>query len=159
MKLEIKKAKLSDLKEIDLIYKEGVIKEVKLQYPKKTEKEILNELNKYKEERLKGFKENIKSKFSYLIVVLLGREIVGFGEAVINKDNKKNAEVTKIYIKKDLMGKGIGSFIMKDILKWLGYKNVKSISAGIFIKNIPSIKLNKKFGFETTAIRMVKKLK
>ena len=159
MNIKLRKATLKDLKEIDEIYKDGVIREVKSQYPRKSEKEIIKELNKYKKDRLNGFKKNIKSKLAYLGVALAEDKIVGFGEVVINKDDKRNAEFTKAYIKKEWIGKGIATMMMKQGLKWLKSRGIKEVYSGIFVKNIPSVKLNEKFGFKITAVRMVKKIK
>jgi len=48
--------------------------------------------------------------------------------------------------------------IMKELLRWLKMKKVKSVAAALFVNNKPSMNLNKKFGFKITAVRMQKKL-
>jgi GNAT superfamily N-acetyltransferase len=75
-----------------------------------------------------------------------------------NKEDNKKAEIEKVYVLKESRKKGIGSLIIKELLGCLKKEKVKSISSGIFIKNIASIKLHEKFGFEVTAVRMQKKL-
>lgn len=157
--MKIRKAKKDDLKRIDEIYRRGVIEEVKLQFPKKSNKKIEDELKKWERDRAKDFEHSIKSPKTYLVVLGNKQEIYGFGEAQIMSYDKTKAEITKIYVEKEYQRKGFASKIMKELLKWLKNKKVKSVSSGIFIKNKPSINLNKKFGFEITAIRMQKKLK
>jgi len=49
--MKIRKAGNEDLEEIDKIYVDGVIDEIKLQYPKRTEKDILKEMNHARKER------------------------------------------------------------------------------------------------------------
>jgi len=66
--MEIRKAQIKDLKEIDEIYKEGIIYEEKNQPHKKNKKEILADLNKSKKDRLNGFKETIQSPKSKILV-------------------------------------------------------------------------------------------
>ena len=158
-RMEIRKAKKEDLKEIDEIYLEGVIDEIKLQSPKRTKKNIIDEMNKYKRERINGFKNSMTSPKKKLIIIKEGDSIIGFGEAEIKDFDNSKAEITKIYINKNKRKKGVGSKLMKELLKWLKTKKVKSVTGGLFIKNKPSFNFCKKFGFKETAIKVEKKLK
>jgi phosphinothricin acetyltransferase len=157
--MKIRKAKKDDVEIIDKIYCEGIFDEVKLQFPKKTKKEILSDLEKHKEERIKGFKKDFISDLNYWIILEEDDEIVAFGQAEINKNDKKKAGIEKIYVLKKYRKRGLASTIMKELLKWLKNKEVESITSGIFIKNTPSINLHEKFGFEITAVRLQKKFK
>ncbi len=157
-KMKIRKATLKDIPELDNIYVRGVIDEVKLQSPKRTKKNILKELGKRKKDRIKGFKDSIISPKKKLIVIKEKESIIGLGEAEIKDFDKTKAEITKIYIDKNNRKKGLGSKLMKELLKWLKKKKVKSVTGGIFIKNEASINLCKKFGFKDTAIRVEKRL-
>lgn len=157
--VKIRKAKISDLAQIEEIYVNSSIDEVRIQFPEKPLASILADMDKYKRERLRGFRKSINSCSAILLVALDKKEIIGFGEAIINKNDKSKAGITKIYINKTFRGKGAGSMLMKSLLNRLKNKKVASVSAGIFEKNNASIKLFKKFGFEVTAVRMQKKLK
>ena len=157
--MKIRKAKLKDIPEIDNIYVKGVIDEVKLQSPKRTRKDILKEMKKYKKERINGFKSFIKSPKKKLIVIEESGLIIGLGEAEIKDFDNSKAEITKIYIDKTKRRKGVGSKLMRELLKWLKNRKVKSVTGGIFIKNKVSLNLCKKFGFKETAIRVEKRLK
>lgn len=157
--VKIRKAIISDLAQINEIYAKSSTDEVKTQFPEKPLASIKAELDKYKSERLKGFRGGIHSGSAILLVAFDKNKIAGFGEAVINKEDKSKAELAKIYIDKSFRGQGIGSMLGKSLLKWLESKNVSSVSAGIFSKNKASIRLAEKLGFEVTAVRMQKKLK
>ena len=156
--MEIRKANLKDLKDIDEIYVTSCIDEVRMQFPKRPRKNIERELVKWKKDRLKGFRKDILSKNNYWVVVEEKEKIVGFGEAVISKRDKKTADITMVYLKKDFRKRGIGSKIMNELLRWLRKKKVKFVSGGAFVKNKPSLSLCKKFGFGIVAVRMEKKL-
>ena len=77
----------------------------------------------------------------------------------LDKEDKKFGDTHRLYVKKEFRGKGVGSKIKKELLKWLKNKKVKYVSTKMFIKNKASINLNKKFGFKLVAIRMQKTLK
>ena len=158
-RMEIRRAKKGDLKRIDEIYIEGCVNEVLLQFPKRTKKDILNEMKRYKKKRLSGFTKRMKSKLGYWIVVEDKKEIIGFGQAEIKKENKKQSIINMVYVSKDFRRKGIGLRISKELIKWLKSKKVKTVSGGVFIENKPSIKMQKKLGFKPVAIRLQKNLK
>ena len=63
--MKLRKATKKDIEEINRIYVEGAIDEVKLQFPKRTKKDILKEMNKHEEERINGMNKGIKSKLEY----------------------------------------------------------------------------------------------
>jgi aminoglycoside 6'-N-acetyltransferase I len=157
--MKIRKAKKEDIEIIDKIYCEGIFDEVKLQFPKKTKKEIFSNLKKHKEERIKEFKKDFISDLNYLIILEEDNKIVAFGQTEINKYYNKKAEIEKVYVLKEYRKNGFASKIMKELLKWLKNKEVVSITSGIFIKNTPSIKMHEKFGFGVTAVRLQKKFK
>jgi len=157
--MKIRKATIKDLDELERIYVEGCVSEVKLQFPKKSVKSILKEMKKYERDRKGGFKEGIKSKDEYWVIIVDNNKIAGFGQAVIDKNDKSKAGIEKVYVDKEFRRKGVGMKLMKEIIRWLKEKTVKSVSSGIFIKNKPSINIHEKLGFEVTAVRMQKKLK
>ena len=157
--MEIRKAKKEEIEIIDKIYCEGIFDEVKLQFPKKTKKEIMSDLEKHKKERIKGFNKDFVSPLNYLVVIKEDNKIVAFGQAKVNKHNKKKAEIEKVYVLKEYRKRGFASRILKELLKWLKNKEVESVTSGIFIKNVPSIKIHEKFGFKVTAVRLQKKFR
>ena len=157
--MKIRKAKKEDIESIDKIYCKGIFDEVKLQFPNKTKKEIISDLEKHKKERIKGFNKDFISVLNYWIVIEEDKKIVAFGHAEINKYDKKKAGIEKVYVLKEYRNKSFASAIMRDLLRWLKNKGIESISSGIFIKNTPSIKMHEKFGFKITAVRLQKKFR
>jgi len=157
--MKIREAKLKDIHKVGKIYVDAVADEGKLQFSGKKLKEFLEDTKKYKRKRLEEVKKDIRSSLAYVIVVEEKNEIIGFGIANVNKENKKFGATPMIYIKKDFRGKGIGSKIKKKLLKWLKSKKVKYAFTRMFIKNKPSLNLNKKFGFEIISVGMHKDLK
>ncbi len=152
--MKIRKVTIKDIPIIDDIYVKGAISEVKLQFPKKTKKEVLKEIKKNEKERISGFRKGIKSKSEYWIVAIENSQIVGFGQATINKEDNSKGEIEKVYIKEKFRGKKIGLRISKELVKWLKKKKVKEVIDKIFFKNKPSIKMHKRLGFETMGVGM-----
>ena len=155
----IRKAILSDLEVIDKIYLEGMIEGQKSEFPKKNRKEILKGLNKDKKARLNSLKEDVSSKEEETLVYEIDKEVIGFGVASLNKGRMRNPEISLIFIKGNFRGKGIGSKIMKELLKWLKKNHCKKVVVSTSVENKASIKLNKKFGFKDAAIMMEKQLR
>jgi len=157
--MNLKEAKLKDILEIEKIYMKAVEDEGKLQFSGKKLKEFLGDTKKFKRKRLEEVKKDIRSSLAYVIVAEEKKEIIGFGIANVNKENKKFGATPMIYVKKEFRKKEFASKIKKELLRWLKNKKVKYVSTGMFIKNKPSINLNKKFGFKIVAIRMQKDLR
>ena len=157
--MNLREAKLKVVSAIEDIYVKGVRDEGKLQFSGEKIKEFLGDIKRFKKKRLEEFKKDIKSSLKYVVVIEEKGEIIGFGIANVNKENKKFGATPMIYVKKEFRKKGVASKIKKELLKWLKSKKVKYVSTGMFIKNKPSINLNKKFGFKIVAIRMQKDLK
>ena len=158
MYMKIREGKLKDISNIEKIYLKGVIDEGRLQFSGEKLKEFKEDIKKFKKKRLEEFKKDIRSTLTHMVIAE-EEEIIGFGVANVNKENKKFGATPMIYVKKEFRGKNVASKIKKELLKWLKIKKVKYVSTGMFIKNKPSIALNKKFGFEIVAVRMQKDLK
>ena len=98
--MKIRKAQIKDLKEIDEVYREGILDEEKNQSPRKSKKEILTDLNNSKKDRLSGFRKAIYSSKSRFLVCEESKRIIGFGNAALS-DKKRGAEVTLIYVRRE----------------------------------------------------------
>ena len=156
--MDIRKAQIKDINEIDEIYKKGQFDEERNKSSRKSKKEILNDLNKSKKIRLNEFKKAINSSKEMFLVCEEKNKLVGFGDAVLS-NKKRNAEVALIYIKKEYRQKGIGSKILRELLKWLKENGENKVFVTTDIENKSSINLNKKEGFRESIIIMEKKLK
>ncbi len=63
----------------------------------------------------------------------------------------RNSVEAGIYLRPEFVGKGIGSEMMKDILKTLKEKSFHTVISGIALPNPASIALCEKFGFKKVA--------
>ena len=72
-------------------------------------------MDKHKKDRIKGFDRDINSKLNFWVVIEENKSIIAFGQAEINKDDKKKAIIEKIYVLKKHRKKGIASNILKDV--------------------------------------------
>jgi L-amino acid N-acyltransferase YncA len=156
--MQIRKAQIKDLKEIDEIYTEGILDEEKNQSPRKNKKEVLKELGGSKKYRLNGFRKAINSPKEKFLIYEEKDNLIGFGVAVLSNE-KRSAEIALIYVKREHRGKGIGKRIFKELFKWLKEKGEKKVIVTMDINNTPSINLHKKAGFKEVSIIMQKKFK
>ena len=156
--MKIRKAQISDLKEIDEIYREGVLDEEKPNLLKKTKKEISIDLNNSKKERLCRFREAIFSSKESFLICEEDMKIIGFGGASLSS-KKRNAEITLIYVRKECRQGGVGKKILNELMKWLQEKGESKVNVTMDITNNASINLHKQAGFEKAIIIMQKRLK
>lgn len=154
--MKIRKATENDLKVIDKIYLEGVVDELRTQYPKRSKSSIIREINKYKKQRIVDFKKDIKDKKQYWIVAEVGGDIVGFGSADTKYDQGR---LVLLYIKKEFRRKGIGKKLTKERMKWLKKKGAKKVYSGMLLNNLASRRNLEKIGFKPVSIKLEKFLK
>lgn len=93
-------------------------------------------------------KEELLSKNSKYIVVILNNEIVGFAGVKVLLDE---ADIMNIVIKKDYRKKGIGTLLLQELINIAS--NLNYITLEVNEENNPAINLYKKFGFEIAGIR------
>jgi len=150
--MKIRKATLKDLEEVDKIYVEGSLYEGRLQFPKVSKKEMVKELNKARRDRLISFRRELKDKKHFWIVAIENNNIIGIGNAWIK--SKDTGMIGQVFITKRFRGKGFGTAIMKNLIKWLKGKKKKYIESGIYWNNKPSIKFHEKLGFKPIVLKM-----
>jgi len=155
-KVKIRNAIIKDLFKINEIYIEGTIDELKLKFPKATKLSLIRKLNKSEEDRMSGWKKEIKSLNNLWIVAEIEKEVIAFASAEV-KD--KQATLNFLYVSKKFRRLGIGKKLTKKRISWCRKQKAKSITVGLFIKNNKSKNNLKKFGFKPVAIRMQKTLK
>jgi|SRR3989344_3933297 len=152
--MKIRKATSKDLEEIDKIYVDGSIDEGKLQFPKVSKNEMIKDLERYRKNRLKGFKEKLLSNKNYWVVAIERDKIIGFGQAEIKnyEDDSNYGEVEKVYIKKEFRKKGIARILVKELIGWLKKEGTKAIGARVYSGNNPLIRFFGKMGFKIRAV-------
>ena len=96
---------------------------------------------------LKQELENGKSKY---FVAKQENEIVGFAEILLIIDQ---VNIMNIVVKKDKRNFGIGSSLLEEIIRYSKIHNATSITLEVNEKNIPAIKLYKKYGFKQVGLR------
>ena len=96
---------------------------------------------------LKQELENGKSKY---FVAKQENEIVGFAGILLIIDQ---VNIMNIVVKKDKRHFGIGSSLLEEIIRYSKIHNATSITLEVNEKNIPAIKLYKKYGFKQVGLR------
>lgn len=96
---------------------------------------------------LKQELENGKSKY---FVAKQENEIVGFAGILLIIDQ---VNIMNIVAKKDKRNFGIGSLLLEEIIRYSKIHNATSITLEVNGKNIPAIKLYKKYGFKQVGLR------
>lgn len=96
---------------------------------------------------LKQELENGKSKY---FVAKQENEIVGFAGILLIIDQ---VNIMNIIVKKDKRNFGIGSLLLEEIIRYSKIHNATSITLEVNEKNIPAIKLYKKYGFKQVGLR------
>lgn len=96
---------------------------------------------------LKQELENGKSKY---FVAKQENEIVGFAGILLIIDQ---INIMNIVVKKDKRNLGIGSLLLKEIIRYSKIHNATSITLEVNEKNIPAIKLYEKYGFKQVGLR------
>lgn len=119
-------------------------------------KNHINDMVKISEESLaipwsfQFFEEEFKNKFSRYVVALCDDKVVGFGGCwiIVGEGN-----ITNIAVSPEYRGKGIGSAIVKELLRICHKENGTAITLEVRRSNIIAQNLYKKFGFEVEGIR------
>jgi L-amino acid N-acyltransferase YncA len=158
--MKIRKSRNNDFEKILQIYLEGSIDEQRLQFPKKSVKKIQEEQNKTKPSIVKYLKNHFNSKKRIFLVVEEKKEVVGFGEAYVEKaEGQVFGGFGRVYISKEFRGNGLGTKITKKLLEYLKKKKVKKIESYVYINNKLSLGLHDKLGFRKEEYKMVKEFK
>ena len=96
------------------------------------------------------FKQELLNKNSIYIVAKSNNEIVGFGGIWKSIDD---VHITNIVVKKNYRNLGIATQIINRLINIAKNSNFTSITLEVNEKNIPAIKLYKKFNFINLGIR------
>lgn len=96
-------------------------------------------------------KEELECKNSHFIVVKNENfEILGFAGFKVIVDE---ADIMNIVVKKSFRNKGIGSFLLDNLISSAKNLHLNIITLEVSEKNLSAIALYKKFGFEKLGIR------
>ena len=98
------------------------------------------------------FRKSIEAEDSLALVVVMGKKIVGYLIGSIGKGEnyrsiKKIGELDNMFILPEARGKGIGSALCQEFLKWVKDKGVKRVKVVASAKNKQAIACYKRNGF------------
>lgn len=96
------------------------------------------------------FKSELENSNSKYIVAKHNNEIVGFAGIWIAIDE---AHITNIVTRKCYRNQGIGTTLLKNLIKLCNELNLNSITLEVNESNTPAIKLYEKFGFKQVGLR------
>jgi len=94
--------------------------------------------------------EELKNKNSYYIVAKQNEEIVGFAGIWFSVDD---IHITNIVVRKDLRGNGIGSILLKELIKISKSTDKQFLTLEVKDTNEPAKILYAKYGFKVQGIR------
>jgi len=80
-------------------------------------------------------------------LVFEDEECIGLAAIYRNKENREEAEICQVYLKKEKRGRKIGNRLMKQILAWVKKTDVKTVKAVISNGNRKVIRFYEKCGF------------
>lgn len=97
------------------------------------------------------FKQELECTNSYFFIVQnKNLEILGFAGIKIIEDE---ADIMNIVVKKNYRNKGIGSFLLNNLISFSKKLNINIITLEVNEKNLSAIHLYKKFKFDKLGIR------
>ena len=111
-----------------------------------------------KERTKKWLRKRLKDRNFKLIVTEKNSKIIGYTFGWIEKTEsftfKKRGYICDIFILKEYRGKGIGSKLVKKLLKWFKSKGIRYVEVEVYSENKRSFKLWKYLGFREIMRRL-----
>lgn len=98
----------------------------------------------------KAFEADINNDITELMVLIDGNKIIGYYDIWYMFEN---ADIASIAIRKDYQGKGLGEYLLKDLIKRCIAKQVEFLHLEVNVENIKAYNLYKKMGFEQVRVR------
>ncbi len=157
----IRKAKISDIDQIILVFKD--YETASVSYLPKKYKMMRNKKKPLEEHIRKALLKDFKTKNSIFLVAEDKGEIIGYIFGEIRDDSHplynypKGGELNDIAVRKKHQGKGVASQLWKELLKWYKSKNCEIVTLNVNANNSAK-KMYEKWGFDPFYFRMIKKL-
>jgi len=97
----------------------------------------------------------LKSKEHLILLAENNEKLIGYLTGSIIKNIwQHSGYIDDIFVNKKFKRKGIGSYLIKEFIKFLKHKKIKKCKLGVNIKNKKAIKLYKKLGFKKESYEM-----
>jgi ribosomal protein S18 acetylase RimI-like enzyme len=107
----------------------------------------------------KQFDEFLNSNKKIFLMVEDKNSIKGYLAADISKNIwQKSGYINDVFIAKGERGKGIGTLLLKKVIKIIKSKGIKKIRLSVDLKNTGAQRLYERFGFKKTQYDMVLKV-
>ena len=158
MKINIRKAKIEDLKKVQ---------ELNLLLFKKEHEEYDNLLNldwTFGEEGMKYYSERIANNDGCVFVAETGGEIIGYLCGALTKPEAYRklpitAELENTLVLEEYRSQGVGSNLYDEFVEWCKNKNVRKIKVVASAKNKGAIKFYRDSGFVDHCLTLESELK
>ena len=156
MKVQIRKAKQTDLIDIAELWKEFI------DYHKELDSIFTRSRNSIY--YFKKYASNyITSKKSLVLIAKFQNKTVGYSISYLAKypsvfASTKHGFISDLMVSKDFRSSGLGKKLFKENVTWFKLKNIKRVELSVSVKNLSATKFWKKMGFETFMDKRVKKL-
>lgn len=104
---------------------------------------------------------SLKSKNSLVLIAELNKKPIGCGFAEIRKNHgswskfSHKGYIGLMFVREDYRGKGVGSLILKELLKWLRKMKIKDIRLQVYQNNAIAKNTYLKAGFKDYIIEMI----
>jgi ribosomal protein S18 acetylase RimI-like enzyme len=159
MEIKLRKVKKSDWPQLERLYKEFRVYNLK----------IIKKTGVYLQEYELPFKRQdflklIARKNKLFMVALDKEKIVGFVLARLKKEKYRgksflNGNLSEIFITQKYRGKGIAEKMWQITLRWFKKQKIKSLQLNVFYENKTPFEIYKFWGFKPFVVIMKKKLK
>lgn len=99
---------------------------------------------------LQTLQQEIEASNTYYIVAKYNNQVIGFAGIKITLDS---ADIMNIVVKKDFRKKGVGTFLVENLIKKCDNLNISKLFLEVNEENIYAINLYSKLGFKQISIR------
>ena len=147
-KIEIVKAKLSDIDKLQLLGERTFFESFSSQNTAEDMENYLSE--NFNREKILSELDNPESEF-YLAKIQranVGYLKLNFGSAQTDIKDQNSIEIERIYVLSDYQGNKIGQVLYNQALQIANERNALYIWLGVWEKNLGAIRFYKKIGFE-----------
>ncbi len=152
MKMNIRKAGLSDVKTIDRFQHQIGLHERNIDPSFRRKDKILTSQ--------KEIRRKIRSRNCLFLIAEADGKAVGCGSGEISKNKgtwsryKYKGFIGTMYVKDEYRRRGIAGKIIEELLKWFRRKGIKDIRLQVYQNNEPAVRAYRKHGFKDCIVEM-----
>ena len=152
MAVKIRKATIKDLDILHDMHKELIEYEFEVD-------PLIKKSNSYYSQAKKDYKAALSKRNQIFFIAESNETVLGYIYGWIEKPPKcfipnKRGYICDAYVKPEGRRKGVGKKLTSEIIKHFSSKDVSWIKLGVYAKNVNSVKIWRKLGFEDYIIEM-----